>query len=298
MSAIVYPYLGTPGAMQQLPGPNGQIERMTSRGETIHDLLSGGVAKSQLLHAKSTFSLPYISRPGIGLDDLLAAFYDGLFDVAGTDFVFVDPSVRNVLGLDASSFGVRSAAPLDWIQSGGTLTRAIGAPAGCVASGVLQWSGLSASQTLQPGLVANVANVAKAPVYLPGVPCSVSLWVKASSSATMSLQLTGYDAAGAVLVTSAATSVAATTSFQRFSVSIAAGAAAFASCFCVLPRLVLGGTVPTTVSLAGAQLEYGDAVTVWQRGWGSPRVLLSASPGRSIPGVYGWSNHTLALSEV
>jgi hypothetical protein len=90
-----------------------------------------------------------------------------------------------------------------------------------------------------------------------------------------------------------------TTSFQRFSVSVAAGLAGLASSAFVLPRIVLGGTVPTSVTIAAAQLEYGTAATNWQPGLGSPRVLPTASPGRDVQQTVDFAtDHTFVLSEV
>lgn len=291
MTNVDTPYLGKPGAMLQLPAPR-TLSAPPARGETVHTLLSGGTAVTKRLHAKKTFALDYsISTSTVA--DLLAGFYLGLY--GNGPYVFVDLTVRNVLGLDVSTVGVRTQAALDWIQSTGTLARATGAPVG--GSGVLTWTSLAASATLQPGLVANTANIAKAPAYLPGEPVTVSLYAKASSSVTASLQLTGYDTAGAVLVTSAATSMSLTTSYQRFTVTIAAGAGAFASAFYVLPRIVLGASVPTSVSIAAAQLEYGDVVSAWQPGNGAPRVVIQGGPGRDV-NLFGYSDHTLSLAEI
>jgi hypothetical protein len=295
MSAITYPYLGAPGALQQLPGATGDMDSPPSRSDVTHELASGGVAITRRLNAKKTFTLPYLSRPGTGLDDLLASFYGGLF--GDGPFVFVDPSVRNVLGMDTSSCGLRTNASPGWIQSAGTLTPTpTGGPTG-LATGVLTWTSLSAAATLQPGLAANVADVTNAPVVLTTEATCVSLYVKASSSASMTLQLVGYDANGAVVNATTTSAVAATTAWQRFTVTAAAGAGALASSLYVLPRLVLGGSVPTSVSIAAGQVEYGTAATAWQRGYGSPRVLITSSPGRT-GNFYGYTNHTLTLAEV
>jgi len=187
-----------------------------------------------------------------------------------------------------------SASP----TTGVTLARAsTGGPTG-LQSGVLTWSSLAAAATLQPGAAANTADLTTAPVYVPGEAVTVSLYAKASgSSSGHSLQLVGYDAAGAVLVTSSAASLSLTTSWQRFSATVAAGAGAYASAVYVLPRLLLGGSVPTSVSIAGAQLEYADAVSSWQPGFGCPQVVITSSPGRGI-NAPGHRASTLVLGEV
>jgi hypothetical protein len=181
------------------------------------------------------------------------------------------------------------------VASTGTLAVGTGAP---VDSAVLTWGTLGAAATLQPGLVANTANIDTAPTYLPNEAVTASLYVKASSvSAGHSLQMVGYNAAGAVLVQSTSTSMSLTTSFQRFTVTIPGPSGAYASSVYVLPRIVLSGTPPTSVSIAGAQVEFADAVSTWQPGYGCPKVVISGTPGRTI-NVPGYRAHTLTLAEV
>jgi hypothetical protein len=296
VAAISVPYLGRTGALRQLPSPNGPITASPSRQDSAKTLLSGGVAVIGRLNAKKTYSLPYSFLDAASADTLMG-FYNRLYGYG--PFVFVDPSVRNVLGLDVSTMGLRSAASHGWVASAGALAVATtGGPTG-LDSGVLTWTSLVASATLQPGAVANTANTAAAPVYLPAEACSVSLWAKASSATTASLQLTGYTAAGAVNYTASATSMSLTTAWQLFTVSVAAGLAGLVSSGLVLPRVVLGGTVPTSVSIAAAQLEYGTAATAWQPGYGSPRVLPTATPGREVQQTLDvTTNHTFVLAEI
>jgi hypothetical protein len=233
------------------------------------------------LNPKRTYSLPYISRPGTGLADTLLAFYRGLY--SDGPFVFVDPSVANVLGMDVSTCGLRSNASHGWVSSSGTLTvdTSTAPPAG-VLSGVLKWASGASSATLQPGTTANTANTAKAPVYLPTESAAVSVWIKASAAATLALRVAGYTALGAYL-SSLSQSVAVTTSWQRFDVSAGPGDATLAGSVFVLPRLMLpSSSAPASVWIAGAQLEYGDSASPFQPGMGSPRVLISSSPGRGV----------------
>lgn len=296
MSAISLPYLGKPGAMRVLPTPTGPVAATPDKSDVVKSLLSGGVAVLTQLQARRTFSLPFEFLDATSAD-LLLGFYHRLF--GNGPFVYVDPSVRNVLGLDVSTCGLRTNAPPEWVASTGTLTpAATGGPTG-ITTGVLAWTTLANGATLQPGLVANTAIITKAPVYLPTEAVTVSLWAKASASHTATLQLTGYDAAGAPNYTSSTASMALTTAWQRFSVSVAAGLGGLASSMFVLPRVVLGTTPPTSVSVAGAQVEYGTAVTAFQAGFGSPRVLPTATPGRDWQQAVDIStNHTLVLREV
>lgn len=295
MSSIFYAYLGKPGAMRQIPAPRRGFDGSPSHSESAFTLLSGGTAVVRNLYRKRTFTLPYDVTAAES--DVLLGFYEGIYGTG--PWRFVDPTARNMLPLDASICGGRLQADDGWVASSGTLTPSAvgGGPAG-VDSGTLAWSSLAAAATLQPGTVANTADVTTAPVYVPAEAVTVSLYVKASgASSGHTLQLVGYTSAGAVSVTSATAAMSLTTSFQRFTVTIAANAAAYSSAVFVLPRIVLGASVPTNVTIAGAQLEYGDTVTAWQPGFGVPNVTLPSSPGRAI-NAPGYRASTLTLAEV
>lgn len=294
-----FPYLVVPGSLvQQLPGPNGTTTAVPSRAETLHTLLSGGMSKTQRPQSKRTYVLPYLARPGTGLSDLLTSFYEGLYDVVGTDFVYVNPAVVNVLSLDASTMGKRAGAALEWVASSGSLVTTTSQTAPVAGSGVLQWTA-AASSNLEPGVAAAVANVAKAPVYLPGEPVTVSIYLKGSGTGSVTLVLAGFDATGATNSTSITAACSLTTSWQRFTVSAAAGAGGLASSVFVLPRVTTGASgFPATVYAANAQIEYASAASGWVRGYGSPRVIVSATPGWSADRFDGYTDHTLSLAEV
>jgi hypothetical protein len=297
MSAITLPYLGKPGAMRVLPSPTGAVQATPSKGDVVHNLLSGGVSVTTRLNAKRTYSLPFEFLDATSADTLLG-FYNRLYGLG--PFAYVDPSVRNVLGARRV---VDGAADQRRPRLGGLVRHPhaggyrrpdrpgqrrahLGVP-----GGVGDAAARDASEHRQPS--------PRRPAYLPTEACSVSLWAKASSATTASLQLTGYSAAGAVNYTGSATSMSLTTAWQQFTVSVAAGLAGLASSALVLPRVVLGGTVPTSVTIAAAQLEYGTAATAWQPGHGSPRVLPTTTPGRDwqqVPDIS--TNHTLVLQEV
>lgn len=294
MSAIYYPYLGTPGAMQQLQSPNGPLDAPPGRGEVVHTLINGGTSVTRRLHAKRTYTLPYTSLYTADADTVLA-FYQGLYGEG--PFVLIDPTKRNVLGLDTSTASVRVGSLVEWKPSTGTVITSTNTPPVGVPTGVLNWDGLAASATIMPGSVASTADTAHAPVYLPTEAHTISIYLSASTSATVTLQAAGCNAAGAVTVTSNTASAALTTSWQRFTVTVAKGAGAYAACAFLLPRILLGGTVPSNVYLAGAQLEYGTAATAFQPGYGSPRVMFTQSPGYSAP-VFGYADLSLTLAEV
>jgi hypothetical protein len=298
VSSISIPYLGKPGAMRALPSPTGPVTASPSRQDAAKTLLSGGTAVIGRLQTKKTYTLPYDHLDAAGAD-LLLGFYQRLFGTG--PFVYVDPSVRNVLGLDVSTMGARSNAPIGWAASSGSVSRdTIAPPAAAATSGVLLWAGAAANATLQPGSAANTANTAAAPVYLPAEACTVSLYLLASSTVSVTLQLVGYNSAGAVTGSTIATTVTVgSAAWTPVAVSAAAGAAGVAGSAFVLPRIKLGGTAPATLSVAAAQLEYGPAATAWQPGFGSPRVLPPSSPGREVQQTQDiTTNHTFTLAEV
>jgi hypothetical protein len=173
------PYLGKPGAMQALPSPNGPIDSAPSRGDNPVTLLSGGQSVVRRLHQRRTYNLPFLSlEPGDA--DQILGFYQGLY--GSGPYVFVDASVRNVLGLDVSTCGVRTQASAGWVKTSGTLTASGAATSPVLGSGVLTWATPASGASLHPGLVALTANTKAAPVYLPTEAVTVSMWLKCSHS--------------------------------------------------------------------------------------------------------------------
>jgi hypothetical protein len=292
MSRITLPYLGFAGAMNRLPSPNSPMDAPPDRKATVHTLITGGQRTTQRLHAKQSYSLPFQLLTEAD-SDLISALYRGLYDPpAGTDFVFVDPSVRNVLGLDVSTMGLRAGASAGWVSGGGTLVATTtGGPSG-VQSGVLTWTPSASSKAFNPGPTSGTADVTRAPVHIPGESVTVSLWIKSASSVSVTFQVGGYGTDGSFSSVLATTVVAATTSWQRVSLSFAMTSTTLGF---VLPRLVSSAT--TALSIAGAQTEYASSVSAWQPGYGSPRVSIVAPPGRSVQ-LLGYADHTLTLAGV
>src|SRR4051794_3212901 len=108
MSAVAYAYLGKPGAMVQLPIPRRGFDKPESLGDAAHTLLSGGSAVVRNLYPKRTYTAPYDVTTAEA--DVIRAFYLGLYGTA--PFRLVDPTERNMLGLDVSTVGLRTAAAL------------------------------------------------------------------------------------------------------------------------------------------------------------------------------------------
>lgn len=292
-----YPYLAVLGTTSNtvigLPGPNGDIQVNGSRSETVHTLIGGGTTVTRRRATKKNYSLAYSSRPYTGIDDLLWAIYRGMY--GDGPFVFCDPSANNVLTIDQSTFGLRAGTSYGWSGSGGStaITTSVAAPTG-VQSGVLQWSSPTVSSLVLPGSLGSTADVSTASPVLPAEPATFSVYLKASGSCTCSLALWNHNAStGAAIGSLGSGSASVTTSWQRFTLSIAAGA----SGALLVPRVTLTASTPSSIYLAAAQLEYNSAASLFTPGYGSPRVLVTAPPDKAIT-KWGWSDLTLTLAEV
>lgn len=281
----VTPYLGRPGNMIALPPPDSG-DAPPSRGDASTGLLSGGTAVFARLHAKRRFQLGYDMLTPDEADVLMNFYARGY---GRGPWVYVDPTSLNVLGYDVASCGLRTQADHGWSATSGTLARLGGAP--LPTSGVLSWSGYSASATMQPTFDAFAA-----PVNVPAEAITASVWVKAPTSTTVSIVLVGYDTNGTVAGTVTGSGTAGT-AWSPISVSVGAGASALASSAYVLPRVQLPPTgLPATLQIAQAMVEYNAARSGWRRGQGSPRVIIPETPGYATPAL-GYSSHTLTLAE-
>jgi hypothetical protein len=289
--STTYPYLGSPGLMQQLVGPSGGMSREPINAPSVVGNMAGGETVVAPLKTRDRFTLPFTSRPGTGFADLLAMFRDGVFGRG--PFAYVDPAFANVLGLDVASMGIVDGSH-GWVPSGGTVAVDATQTSPVLGSAVLKWT-TAASAALQPGSVANTADVTAAPVVLVPEPVTVSVWVKASAAASLTLRAAGFTSAGAVSTVSQTASISVTTSFQRFTLTAAAGV--YGTDQFVLPQLVLPVSPPASVWIAGAQLEYASSASSWQRGYRSPRVTVTGWPGWASDKWDGYASHTLVLSE-
>lgn len=284
-------YLGTLGAMVPIPSANSAVDSTRTRGDQITVAGDGGSNRVALLHPKGRWTIPYLSLKTAD-QATIDAFYEGLY--GDGPFRLVDPEYVNVLGMDVSTMGLRTAASLAWQPSSGTLTRlATGAPAG-ILSGVLQWSGASGSATLLPGTSPSLADPTKAPVVVSTEPVTVSIYLwTTTGAASVTLAASGRSSTGAS-VSNTTTSCAVTTTPQRFTVTAAAGALGASAL--VVPRLTMPSTGVPTLNIAAAMVEYNSTASPWSRGYGSPQVNFAQSPGHSVA-VLGYADKTLALVE-
>lgn len=290
----VYPYLVVPGStVISLPGPTGNIEVNVSRSDTVHTLIGGGTTVTRRKGSKKSYSLPYSSRPGVGVDDLLWSIYRGVY--GDGPFVFVDPSANNVLSLDQSTFGVRTGADDGWtVNTGSIVADGSTAPPAGVASVSALWVTPAAAQFMMPGSSTTTADTTSAAMYIPAEWTCFSIYLKATGACTVTLALRNYDAnTGASLGLLGNTTVTPTSSWARYFYALAPGASAEM----VVPRVTLASGTPSDVWFAGPQLEYAQFPSLWCAGYGAARVLVTAAPDKAIQ-KWGWSDLTLALAEV
>lgn len=277
--------------MRQMPAPRDEVDMTPSRGDVVHELLSGGVAVTRMLRSKRLYSLPY---PDLSADeaDLLLNFYRGIY--GSGPWLYVDPSTRNVLPLDASTFGIRTQAAPGWSASSGTVALDATTAPPVDTSAVLKWSAPASTATLWP-----TVDVATAAPYLPNEPATFSVWLKASVAHTPRLFLSSVNSAtGAFVDWGAQAAIALTTSWQRFSITVQPGSYSFTGNALLLrPALALSTSPPATVWAAAAQLEYARTVSTFSPGASVARTVIAGSPGRSVT-TLGYSSHTLNLREV
>lgn len=296
MISVFYPYLGKPGAMRGLPSANDVVTADASRSETVHTLLSGGTVVERNANAKRTYVLPfqYLEDDDV---DLLTSFYEGLF--GNGPWVYVDPTVTNVLTLDQSACGARVGQPAGWLPSSGTIASSGDAPSEeAPTSGVFLWSGIGASASIQPCATdgATTPDLLGAPVNVPPEFVTASVYVKSAVSGAVTLTLVGFDSTGAVNSTDLVETVTLSTGWQRVSVTASPLEPTLAASAFVLPQLSVGSSHPASLSFCAAQVEYADRPTKWRRGHGSPRVIISGTPGRAVQQI-GFTNQTLTLAE-
>lgn len=288
-------WLGVPGALQQLRTPADAVTVPVQRGETAHDLISGGTAVTHRRDGRRSWSLSF---PGCTPDtaDTLMGFYLGVF----TDgpFCFIDPAWRNALHTHASTFGAVTRTITAWSASVSSqplsFDTTIAAPV--ATSGVARWGPASNGGQLGLGSwngTRFVPDSAKAPPYFAAGVTSIQVQARALTG-TPSLSLRGQAVAadGTVVNTQTATATLSTSAWTTLTVTVPAGLAATY----VLPNL-LCNTANAVIQLACASVQYGKAPPDgWVIGLGIPRVVISAPLGGSYVVLYG-RDHTLTLAE-
>lgn len=291
-------YLGKPLAMQILRMADSPYQSIGNRGETIHQLVSGGTVVTRVPNTKRSWVLPF---SGMTEDtaNLLVAFYAGTMGTG--PFIFVDPAWRNKLGADVSSMGAIKSAISGWSAlNAGALAWDGTDAAPFPQSDVMTWTGAGNTSKLILGTWSGSAPIPRtgdAPVYLPDQAGAGSLYVRtATSSASLGLTCMGVTAAGSSL-SGAATTATITTTWQRLT-NFAPTASTTMQYLTM--QLACNTSSAPVIWIACADIQYGptnaSTLGAWSVGLGSPRVVVAGGLAGSTP-RYPWRNHALQLAE-
>lgn len=296
MMRLEVPYFGMPGLMLEMPSPTSPMDAgVPSRGEVVHKLIDGGSTVTRWGDVKRTWSIP-LEWLDEDEADVVWGLYTGLIGDDG-QLVYVDPSFRNQLPMDASACGKRTSAAIGWVQAVGAPTpvrSSTAPPDEAPLSGVLAWTPSATEQILRPGSTLAAADTATAPVKLVDQPFSASLFVRAAADTAVTFAIGGFDANGS-LQTVMGVPFDIGTDWRQLYATAAPYEAALANDVYLLPMIF--STDTTTLYVAGAMGEYSDEPSpIWHPGYGCARVNFSAGPGRNVP-LLRHVTHTLGLVE-
>lgn len=288
-------WLGPAGALVRLPSPNDGVDRPRTRGRTTLTTFDGGVAVVQRLRSKGQWNLPYSYLYEQDYETI-RQYAEGSF--GDGPFALIDPSVRNVLGPDGSTAGLRTNADLMWRAGAGTLTRGPVNPTDPRCASIA-WSAttavadrLSVYAIYDPVGKAWSVDPVRTPFVVPALAMTFSAVVSGAGQITFGLLC--FTADGSQVASPVAPVVAALTGgYTPIALSVPAGGfgagVAFAS-YGIQMR------VGDSLSLSLPQIEYADTASSWSPGHGSPRVVITADPPDSVPQL-GWTSTALSLAE-
>lgn len=279
-------YFGLPGDLIALPRPTRGMPTTPRRGRTTHNLISGGTATTVRARTRSGWTLawPWLDE---ATAQAVLDYTEGIFGEG--PFRFIDPMWRNVLPADASVVGRISGDPKigsgpSWRPGGGDLlvldpTATVGPNR---TSGVMRWTGAAANDYLVLGkrdeTLSTGSPIFDEPNEIPAVPgesLTFSYYAKllSGTSASLTAQLHGLDAAGSGTTSSAGSAVVLNSTWQRVTHTYGSTA--------VYVRPVVGCSAASgspVILIAAPQVEYGLTATDWLSGSGSPRVLIVDDP--------------------
>lgn len=297
-------YLGQPGAMVKVGMPDSGFSNGGSRAEVAHALSSGGVTTTKRRLIKRTWSLPFSGMTADTADALLS-YYSG--SRGNGPYALVDPSWRNALSLDASTFGAALGQNTTWAAPPADaqpyLDTAFAPP--IPGSAVLHWPTPVNTHLLvnasQPALAAPVPDWMNGVPYLNDLPMVFSVWIRTVTGSVtglvlgaLGLQQSGWITPFPEVAVSLPT---VNTTWQQVSVLVNPNAWTQAQGGIFAPAI---GAVPATPDLliACAQVTYGFTVaTPWVTGLGCPRVSFSAGVSSGVS-VNWRRDHGYMLSEV
>jgi hypothetical protein len=297
-SAFKTYYLGVAGAMQQIRTPNAAVQQGIQRAEVLHQLISGGNAITRRRRGRRAWQLSWSGcTPDVA--DQMIGFYLGVF--GDGPFMYVDPSWRNALSLDASTFGAQFDANTAWVASSAsqsvTFDTTVTAPS--PQSGVSRWAVAALNSQMSIGSWNGsvfVPDPVTAPPYL--TPVVSALFVQARAvTGTPSVTLRGkvVDAAGTVLATANGTTATLSTSaWTPLTCTVPAGTSGAAY---LLPNVICN-TANSFLQFSCAQLQYGrSSPSPWVIGLGIPRVVAASGMGADYDLLYA-RDLVLTLAEV
>lgn len=282
-------YLGQPGAMVKLTLPDAGFTNALSRAEVAHALASGGTTTTRRKDVKRSYGLPW---SGLTADtgDSLLSFYSGARGAG--PYALVDPSMRNHMSLDSSTFGAPTGKLTAWSAGASDAapyldTAFVGPLAG---SAVLHWPTPVATHVLLEGNQSAggfVPSWTKGVPYLPDLPAIVSMWVRTVTGTASNFLLyalglgrAGWDGSQPHVSVTIPT---ITTTWQQINVLVPVNSWSAAIGPIIAPALVATAGSPD-ILVSAAQLSYGFGQPVpWVTGLGCPRVSFSAPVSSSVP---------------
>lgn len=242
-------YLGPLGNLRPLVSPDGGVSRPVERFGGVHQALSGARTMDITGH-RATYKL---ELPWLTPSD--SRFLEALhYRTVPGPFYLLDPLNTNRLSRDAAL--LRPYSP-DVVATSGGVYRSADAPDVGVPVTSFEWStyGTGATLTLPP-----------VPVIIDET-VTASAWVR--TSGTMSVRLSvAFSGLGNTILGTATEDVTPSGTWTRYSVTAAVPDGAATA------RLSFAPTGGTSLMLAAAQLEDGDAPSEWDMGGGAPVVLL------------------------
>lgn len=297
-SAFKTYYLGTPGAMQTIRTPNAAVQQAIQRGEVLHQLISGGSAVTHRLRGRRAWQLGWAGCTPDTADQMIG-FYLGVF--GDGPFQYVDPSWRNQLSTEVSTFGAQLDAVSVWSRS---LTASVplqfdttvAAPS--PRSGVARWINAANGEQVGCGTwngSAFVPSIIGTPPVLAPTTTALSVYARAVTGApSVSLRAQSTDTAfGTVTTRGTATATLSTSAWTRLSVNVAAGVSA-----AYWQPNLLCNTAGATIQLAAAQLQYGRAgPDPWVIGLGVPWVIIPSGLSVNYELLYA-QDQGLTLAEI
>jgi len=292
-------YLGAPGSMQAIRTPNAAVTQPLSRSENVHQLISGGVAVTRRGRGRRGWQLGWAGCTPDTADQMIG-FYLGVF--GDGPFCYVDPSWRNMLPTDVSTFGAQLDAVSVWSRSltgSAPLSFDTTVTAPSPQSGIARWANAANGEQVGLGawngtrFVPSTA-IGMAPVLTP-TTTSLTVYARAvTGTPSLSLRAQSTDSTfGTVTTQGTTTATLSSSAWTRLAVQVPAGVTASYW----TPNL-LCNTASALILLSAAQLQYGRATPdPWVIGLGVPWVVPASEMASDYDLLYA-RNHGLALIEI